>query len=74
MFGELTVLGFIALCTYFMIKGGLIEWASLKIYHDPEHLLHLFEVQMASRCASCCAPRATPRARELSLRSCAPLR
>jgi len=43
MFGELTVLGFIALCTYFMIKGGLIEWSSMMIYHDPEHLLHLFE-------------------------------
>lgn len=43
MFGELTVLGFIALCTYFMIKFGLIEFASMVIYHDPEHLLHLFE-------------------------------
>ncbi len=43
MFGELTVLGFIALCTYFMIKLGLIEFASMVIYHDPEHLLHLFE-------------------------------
>jgi len=43
MFGELTVLGFIALCTYFMIKLGLIEFASNLIYHDPEHLLHLFE-------------------------------
>ena len=43
MFGELTVLGFIALYTYFMIKLGVIEYVSLKIYHDPEHLLHLFE-------------------------------
>jgi len=43
MWGELTVLGFIALWAYFAIKFGLIEWASLKIYHDPEHLLHLFE-------------------------------
>jgi len=43
MFGELTVLGFIALWAYFSIKFGLIEFMSLKIYHDPEHLLHLFE-------------------------------
>ena len=43
MFGELTVLGFIALFTYMCIKFGVIEMASNKIYHDPEHLLHLFE-------------------------------
>jgi len=43
MFGELTVLGFIALFTYFCLKFGVIEYFSLLIYHDPEHLLHLFE-------------------------------
>jgi len=43
MFGELTVLGFIALYTYFMLKFGVLEWISLQIYHDPEHLIHLFE-------------------------------
>ena len=43
MFGELTVLGFIALYTYFMLRLGVLEWFSLQIYHDPEHLIHLFE-------------------------------
>ena len=43
MFGELTVLGFIALYTYFMLRLGVLEWVSLQIYHDPEHLIHLFE-------------------------------
>lgn len=43
MFGELTVLGFIALFTYFMLRLGVLEWFSMKIYHDPEHLIHLFE-------------------------------
>ena len=43
MFGELTVLGFIALFAYFMIKFGVIEMLSMTLYHDPEHLLHLFE-------------------------------
>jgi len=43
MFGELTVLGFIALYTYFMLRLGVLEWISLQIYHDPEHLIHLFE-------------------------------
>ena len=35
--------GFIALYTYFMLRLGVLEWFSLKIYHDPEHLIHLFE-------------------------------
>ena len=43
MFGELTVLGFIALYTYFMLKFGVLKWCSLQIYHDPEHMIHLFE-------------------------------
>jgi len=43
MFGELTVLGFIALYAYFMLRLGVLEWISLQIYHDPEHLIHLFE-------------------------------
>ena len=29
--------------TYFMLRLGVLEWFSLKIYHDPEHLIHLFE-------------------------------
>ena len=43
MFGELTVLGFIALYAYFMLRLGVLSWFSMKIYHDPEHLIHLFE-------------------------------
>jgi hypothetical protein len=43
MFGELTVLGFIALCAFLAIKFGVIANLSTRIYHDPEHLLHLFE-------------------------------
>merc|ERR1719502_739838 len=77
MFGELTVLGFIALCTYFMIKGGLIEWASLTIYHDPEHLLHLFEdihfmlffVMLVFLFQACILVLATLRAEEFFLRT-----
>jgi Ca2+-binding EF-hand superfamily protein len=43
MFGELTVLGFIALYAYFMLRLGVLSWFSMKIYDDPEHLIHLFE-------------------------------
>jgi len=43
MFGELTVLGFIALFAYFMLRFGVLEMISLAVYDDPEHLIHLFE-------------------------------
>ena len=43
MFGELTVLGFIALVAYMMLRSGVIEALSLIIYEDGEHLIHLFE-------------------------------
>ena len=43
MFGELTVLGFIALVAYMLLRFGAISAVSRLVYHDPEHLLHLFE-------------------------------
>lgn len=43
MFGELTVLGFIALYAYFMIQLGVLAWASNMIYGNDDQLLHLFE-------------------------------
>ena len=44
MFGELTVLGFIALVTYMLIKFEVIANVSAMIYDgDKEHMLHLFE-------------------------------
>ena len=43
LFGEVTVLGFIALVTFFMIKSGIFEKMSLLIYNDDMHMLHLFE-------------------------------
>jgi Ca2+-binding EF-hand superfamily protein len=43
LFGEVTVLGFIALITFFMIKSGVFETISLIVYHDDSHALHLFE-------------------------------
>ena len=43
MFGELTILGFIALCTYFALRGGLLAFFSVAVYGDAEHLVHLFE-------------------------------
>ena len=39
MFGELTVLGFIALVAYMMLRSGILERISIIIYHDPEHLV-----------------------------------
>lgn len=43
LFGEVTVLGFIALVTFFMIKSGMFEYVSMLVYHDDMHMLHLFE-------------------------------
>lgn len=43
MFGELTVLGFIALYAYFMLRLGVLGWISTMVYGDDEHLVHLFE-------------------------------
>lgn len=43
LFGELTVLGFIALITFFLMDSGVFTRLSMRIYNDPDHLLHLFE-------------------------------
>lgn len=43
MFGELTVLGFIAVFLFFLLKSGFMQWLSEKLYHNHEHLIHLFE-------------------------------
>lgn len=43
LFGELTVLGFIALLTFFLMNSGVFSNLSIKLYHDEQHLLHLFE-------------------------------
>ena len=43
MFGELTVLGFIALFAYFMLRLGVLSWLSTFIYGEDSHLIHLFE-------------------------------
>jgi|TARA_B110001469_G_C9560057_1_gene277815 hypothetical protein len=43
LFGELTVLGFIALYAFFMLQTGVISAVSILVYGDSEHMLHLFE-------------------------------
>ena len=43
IFSEFTVLGFMAMVTYFMIQANVFAAASSLVYHDPEHLVHLFE-------------------------------
>ena len=43
IFAEFTVLGFLAMVTYFMIQGNLLGSISLLVYQDDEHLIHLFE-------------------------------
>ena len=43
LFGELTVLGFIALYAFFLLQTGAIPAVSVMVYGDPEHMLHLFE-------------------------------
>ena len=43
LFGELTVLGFIALFAYFLLELGVFAALSVEIYGEPTHLVHLFE-------------------------------
>ena len=43
LFGELTVLGFIALFAYFLLELGIFAALSVEIYGEPTHLVHLFE-------------------------------
>lgn len=43
LFGELTVLGFIALYAFMMLKLGLLPAISRAVYGNDDHLLHLFE-------------------------------
>ena len=43
LFGELTVLGFIALYTYFMLQTGVLPEISEWVYHDEEQLVEQFE-------------------------------
>ena len=44
IWSELTVLGFLALCTFVMIQGGVLPAISTFAFGDPHHLVHLFEV------------------------------
>lgn len=43
IFGELTVLGFLAMVTYLAIAGNIFARLSNYVYGDDQHLLHLFE-------------------------------
>ena len=43
LFGELTVLGFLALYAFFMLQTGVIQTASVLVYGDSERMVHLFE-------------------------------
>lgn len=43
IFGELTVLGFLAMVTYLAIAGNIFAKLSKLLYGDEQHLLHLFE-------------------------------
>jgi len=43
IWAEFTVLGFLAAVTFVLVQAGGIQMMSMLIYHDPEHLLHLFE-------------------------------
>jgi len=43
LFGELTVLGFIALYTYFMLQTGVLPEISTWVYHDESELVEQFE-------------------------------
>ena len=43
IFAEFTVLGFLAMVTYFMIQGSVLSSLSFLIYQDHQHLVHLFE-------------------------------
>lgn len=43
LFGELTVLGFIAVFLFFLLKSGFLNLLSEKLYHEDHHLVELFE-------------------------------
>ena len=43
LFGELTVLGFIAVFTFFLVASGFMHYMSSLIYHKSDHLIELFE-------------------------------
>ena len=43
IFAEFTVLGFLAMVTYFMIQANVLGFISRLVYHDSGHLVHLFE-------------------------------
>ena len=43
LFGELTVLGFIALYTYFMLQTGVLPEISTWVYHDDSERVEQFE-------------------------------
>ena len=43
LFGELTVLGFLALYAFFMPQTGVIPTVSILVYGDSERMVHLFE-------------------------------
>uniref|UniRef100_A0A7S1VF95 EF-hand domain-containing protein n=1 Tax=Grammatophora oceanica TaxID=210454 RepID=A0A7S1VF95_9STRA len=47
LFGEMTVLGFLSMVTFFLSEFGFFEWLALKMYHDEEEdeeLIEIFEV------------------------------
>jgi len=43
LFGELTVLGFIAVFTFFLLASGFMHYMSNQIYHESDRLIELFE-------------------------------
>lgn len=43
LFGEMTVLGFLSICTFCITKSGYFSIVSAKIYGDQHELLELFE-------------------------------
>ena len=43
LFGELTVLGFITVFAYGLVQFDVLSRLSAALYHDPSHLVHLFE-------------------------------
>ena len=43
IFAEFTVLGFIAMCSYFLVQSKLLEQISESIFAEPERLQELFE-------------------------------
>ena len=43
LFGELTVLGFIAVFTFFLMASGFMHYMSSLIYHEGDRLIELFE-------------------------------